>query len=294
MCHSPAEKRASLVSNSFLQNETASPRFCEQHSREEQEEFPSSLQSGQVHRLMTCDNHDVRNTPHDVYTPLENFHQTEFVEMSESLCEPSVPSAPSTDRQSTNWQWDAIFFGVIQNAFFVMQKTKVIFRIQNDFCGIQKFVLDIFGGQRGLINYKIVLELWKVKSGQGGVQLSANQKAAAKAAESSSTQNRKSNTKQQQKQQKNRKHKHNRSRQVPHTTKSTKQRTKSNKSSTNILEGQKRQGCVFHTTNNRSKEAQNKLRPRGVWRGVVGEGGRSVFPWKFGGNLLRSKGSNQL
>ena len=57
---------------------------------------------------------------------------------------------------------------------------------------------------------KLFLTFLKVLSVQGGVQLSAKQKAAAKVAESRSTHNRKSNT-------------NNKSRQVAQTIKSTKQ-----------------------------------------------------------------------
>ena len=62
----------------------------------------------------------------------------------------------------------------VQKYFFGIQKTKVIFWIQksfffgilNVFFGIQKNVIDIFGGQRGLINCFIVLDILEVKSGK--------------------------------------------------------------------------------------------------------------------------------
>ena len=62
-----------------------------------------------------------------------------------------------------------------------------------------KNVIDIFGSQRGLINFELILTFWKVKSGKGGVQRSATQKAAAKqqkaaAQTTEGTYNRKSNT----------------------------------------------------------------------------------------------------
>ena len=44
--------------------------------------------------------------------------------------------------------------------FLGIQKTKVFFLIRNDFSGYQKFVLDIFGGQRGHINCTIVLDIF--------------------------------------------------------------------------------------------------------------------------------------
>ena len=70
------------------------------------------------------------------------------------------------------------------------------------FSGYKKLFLTFSEVKR--VSQLIVLDILKVKSGKGGVQRSATQKAAAKAAENISTQNRKSSTKKQkqQKQQK--------------------------------------------------------------------------------------------
>ena len=62
--------------------------------------------------------------------------------------------------------WDTIFFFGIQNAFF----------------GIQKFVLDFFGGLRVSSIVKLLLTFGKVKNGKGGVSTVGDPKAAAKAA----------------------------------------------------------------------------------------------------------------
>ena len=44
---------------------------------------------------------------------------------------------------------------------------KSSWRMQNVFFGIQKFVLDIFGCQRGLMNCKIVLDILESQKRQG-------------------------------------------------------------------------------------------------------------------------------
>ena len=86
---------------------------------------------------------------------------------------------------------------------------------------------------------------------------------------------------------------HNKKSQHQVAAKTGKKSTKSNKSSTNILEGQKRQGCVFHTTTAaRRPECGERGKPRTIKAkrcvtpkggGEEGEERRSVFPWKFGG-----------
>ena len=82
-CHLLTEQRASLVSYSFLG--TKPPLLLrEQHSREEQEECPSSLQSGQVHRFMT---------PHMQNSGVLLLVQTRWFRWH-----------PQLDRRSANWQ----------------------------------------------------------------------------------------------------------------------------------------------------------------------------------------------
>ena len=49
---------------------------------------------------------------------------------------------------------------------FVWDTTIFVYVMQKAFIGIQK-ILDFFGGQRGLINCKLLLTFWKVKSGKG-------------------------------------------------------------------------------------------------------------------------------
>ena len=66
------------------------------------------------------------------------------------------------DESVTDIEYDDIsvnsnFFHVFL-FFFGIQKTKVFFRYKSLFL-IQKFVLDIFGGQRGLINSLVVLDI---------------------------------------------------------------------------------------------------------------------------------------
>ena len=89
--------------------------------------------------------------------------------------------------------------------------------------GIQKIVLDIFGGQRGLTNCLIVLDILE---GNGGVQRSATKKQPQKAAENSSTNNRKSsknNRKHKQQENQHKQQEPHKQKQVSQTIKSTKQ-----------------------------------------------------------------------
>ena len=79
----------------------------------------------------------------------------------------------------------------VQKDFFGYKRPKCFFFDTKCFSGYKMifsryniFVLDIFGGQWGLINCKIVLDILEGQKRPGWVQLSANQKAAAKAAES--------------------------------------------------------------------------------------------------------------
>ena len=74
--------------------------------------------------------------------------------------------------------------------FFGMQKSFSV--KQNAFFGIQKIVLDIFGGQRSHQLSNFSWHFGRSNRGKGGVQRSATQKVAAKAAESNSNINRKS------------------------------------------------------------------------------------------------------
>ena len=61
------------------------------------------------------------------------------------------------------------FLGYKRPKFFFFGTTKSIFGTQNAFSEYKKFVLDFFGGQRGLINCKIVLDILEGQKRQGWV-----------------------------------------------------------------------------------------------------------------------------
>ena len=190
------------------------------------------------------------------------------------------------------------------------------------YLGHKKNVLDIFGGQRGFFNCKIVLDILEGRKRPGWGSTVGEPKSSHKSSSKSETNNRKSvtvqaETKKKQQQQAakaavNRKsgsksntnnRKNSTQQEKPASSSSKNWQTTAPKATKAVQTFWKVKSGKgdFDTTNNWSKEARmrrreeanpEQLRPRGVWPRRVEERGEemmSVFPWKFGGQFVEVK-----